>query len=227
MYDHFVNQYNLIFPFDEKLRTTLKPFVKSEGFSVDLGCGTGRLVSLLHELGMHATGVDLNESMIEKAKQDYPYFHFHQENMVDFLDSDETYDLILCFGNTLVHLNPDQIKLFFKRIKQRLSSSGYFIIQMLNYDKILKNRPEQLKTIHFENGKFVRQYAYSENTITFTTKLTVSEHYSEGQTTLYPYTRSKLKSFFNHADLNFAFISNLDEEKDLIDADHLTIIVTH
>lgn len=227
MYEHFVDQYNSIFPFDDKLKTSLRPFIKHGGLAVDLGCGTGRLVHLLNELGMHAIGVDLDSKMIEKARKDYVSHTFYHANMVDYLESNEVYDLILCLGNTLVHLNPDQIKLFFKRIKQRLAPSGYFIIQILNYDKILKNKPEQLKTIHFENGIFTRHYTYLENTITFQTKLIVNDCLSEGETTLYPYTRSKLKSFFNHANLNFAFVSNLDEEKDFIDADHLTIIVTH
>ena len=227
MYDHFVDYYNSIFPFDEKLKTTLKPFIKPAGLAVDLGCGTGRLAHLLYELGMQAVGVDLDLAMIEKAKKDYPTLPFYNANMVDYLEVKEEYDLMLCFGNTLVHLNPEQIKNFFKRIKQRLAPSGYLIIQMLNYDKILKNKPEQLKTLHFDQGKFIRQYTYFENTITFQTKLLIGDHLSEGQTTLYPYTRSKLKSIFSHADLNFAFVANLDEEKDMIEADHLTIIVTH
>ena len=227
MYEHFVNSYNLIFPFDESLKKGLLPFIKEGGKAVDLGCGTGRLVHLLTELGMDSSGVDLDKAMIEKAKKDFPALSFYHENMVDFLSDDQVYDLILCFGNTLVHLNPEQMKQFLKRIKQRLAPNGYFIIQLLNYDKILKFKPEQLKTIHFENGKFTRHYTYYENTISFKTKLAFGEMVSEGETTLYPYTRSKLKSFFNHAELEFSFVTNLDDEKDDINSDHLTVIVTH
>lgn len=226
MYQHFVDLYNDIFPLDHSLKESLKPFIVPDGHAVDLGCGTGRLVHLLHELGMKTHGVDMSHAMIKKAKSDFPNYSFDEMSMVDFLDGYRTYDLMTCFGNTLPHLNPEELVQFFRGVHQSLSKSGYCIITLLNYDAILKNKPAQLKKIQGDYFSFERFYDYQKDKIIFKTILTINDRVSEDQTILYPYRREELLSAIKQAGLHVNFYKNLNREEDDLSHSHLTAIIT-
>lgn len=225
MYKHFVEHYNDIFTFDESLLEALKGFIKPQGKAVDLGCGTGRLVSLLDELGMKSVGVDLDLDMIKKAQEDYPHLSFIHDSMVDFLDTHDTYDLITCFGNTIAHIDEPLLKQLLMRAKKVLKPQGYLLIQLLNYEKILKEKPKELKKITFKNGTFERFYTYHEKSITFTTKLTVDSIQSTGSTTLYPYTKTQLENILEALGFQFKFVTDFKSSALDEHAFHLSIII--
>ena len=119
MYHHFVHMYNQIFPFDSKMSDHLTPFIIKDGKAIDLGCGTGRMVQLLDALQMKSSGVDIDEHMIKKAQTDFPNLEFYNQSMVDYLKESDTYDLLLCLGNTLPHLNEEELDMFFSLIKKK------------------------------------------------------------------------------------------------------------
>lgn len=224
MYHHFATYYNQIFSFNQQLSYDLKPFIKRDGKAIDLGCGTGRLVALLETLKMKAIGVDMDQSMIDVAKKDYPNLTFYQANMVDFLDNDSSsYDLMTCFGNTLPHLSKDDLVHFLVSAKKRLNQDGYLIIQMLNYNKILKYRPTQLKPLIFNGGLFERFYTYHETFVTFKTVLSIADHKTTDETKLYPYTKEVLSEVLDDVGFNYKFQKSLSEPLD-DEADHITII---
>ncbi len=211
MYDHFVAYYNRIFPFDEDLKTLLIDYITPDGFAVDLGCGTGRLVDLLHSMKMNAEGVDLNQAMIEYAKHTFPHLLFHHMSMVEFLTQSKTYQLITCFGNTLPHLNQDELHLFFHNLKKSLHPQGYALIQLLNYTHILNEKPHMLKPILFEGGSFIREYTYHEKSITFQTTLKLQESITTDQTTLYPYTKDQLVAIIEKHHLSVKAYADFDQ----------------
>lgn len=227
MYHHFVHMYNQIFPFDSKMSDHLTPFIIKDGKAIDLGCGTGRMVQLLDALQMKSSGVDIDEHMIKKAQTDFPNLEFYNQSMVDYLKESDTYDLLLCLGNTLPHLNEEELDMFFSLIKKKLTKRGTCIIQMLNYDKILKDKPETLKPIIFKDIKFYRHYTYFDNTITFKTQLWVNDELSEGSTTLYPYRRKDLVKVLDKYRFSYQFLSSLGSKEDDINESHLTLIITH
>ncbi|HAX02382.1 MAG: hypothetical protein A2Y45_03715 [Tenericutes bacterium GWC2_34_14] len=227
MYGHFVKYYNDIFSFDSSLIKQLLPFVKQDGKAVDLGCGTGRLVSLINDLNMPCEGVDLDFDMIQKANDDYPNYRFIEDSMVHYLEVNKDYDLILCFGNTLPHLNPHELSHFFQSLKSSLREDGTAIIQLLNYQHILKKRPNQLKTLTFVHGTFERYYTYHNDTITFRTLLNVGGQVSEGTTTLYPYQKSMLEEMIVNSGLKVDVRTEIDHPAFNEDAFYLTLIITH
>lgn len=226
MYDHFVEYYNRIFPFDEDLETSLIPYTTPRGNAVDLGCGTGRLVDLLHRMNMNTEGVDLNQAMINYAKHAYPNLRFHHRSMVDFLNQSKTYQLITCFGNTLPHLNHDELELFFTNLKQSLHLQGYALIQLLNYTHILKTKPQMLKPITFEGGSFIREYIYHEKHLTFKTTLTIHESITADQTTLYPYTKDQLVEMIEKHDLSVKTYADFDQSDWTEDGYVLSLVIT-
>jgi|GEM_PF-1109629 len=227
MYDHFAHYYNRIFPFDDDLKTFLVPYIKPEERAIDLGCGTGRLVHLLNTFKMNVVGVDLNENMIQQAKIDFPNLNFYQGNMVDFLIHQPPLSLMTCFGNTIPHLHPDELMLFFKRIKQVLSPNGYLLIQLLNYNNILKKRPHALKPIDFERGSFIREYEYHHDYILFKTILTIDDMKTSDQTKLYPYTKNELIDIIERHHLHVQAYRDFDQSSWQEDGDLLSMVITH
>lgn len=227
MYEHFVNEYNAIFPFDEDLKTSLIPYIKPKGRCVDLGCGTGRLVHLLDQLGMNATGVDVDGAMIEYAKRAFPHLSFIHTSMIDYLKDQSNIDVMTCFGNTLPHINHQELILFFKHVKQSLAPKGYLLVQMLNYIPILKKKPPMLKPILFNKGSFIREYEYYHDRIIFKTTLTIGSTMTSDQTTLYPYVKDELIDIIAQQGLHAEGWNDFDGSVWKEDSDGLSLVITH
>src|SRR5690606_37531159 len=130
MYHHLSEFYNDIFPLDPALKGFIKGFIKGGEQAIDLGSGTGRLTKLIHDLNMNVKGIDLDEGMVDTAKKNFPELDFKVADMVEVLKDNQQYELITCFGNTLVHLNKNQLMSFFTEVKKKLSPKGYLIVQL-------------------------------------------------------------------------------------------------
>jgi len=209
MYHHISEFYNEIFPHDPALTNFIKGFIRTGDSAIDLGSGTGRLTHLMSKLGMNVIGIDLDESMVRVAKQSFPELDYKVADMVEVLKENHQYELMTCFGNTLVHLNKKQLKDFFLEVKQTLSPKGYFIVQVLNYTKILKEKPTELKELRSNDMTFNRYYEYHKDHILFTTKLKVKDIESIGRTKLYPYTLDDFTALFNKLGLKFQYLGDL------------------
>ena len=187
MYAYLSKYYDQIFSFHPDIKSFIEPYVKKHGKSLDLGCGTGRLTKQLKAFDMDVIGVDLDQQMIDVAKSKYPDLSFKVEDMLDTLKSDKTYDLITCFGNTIVHLNDHMLNMFFQQMYQRLNTHGFLLIQTLHYDLILEEKPSMLQPIETEDLTFNRYYTYHQDYIEFMTKLHVEGQCFQGSTVIYPY----------------------------------------
>ena len=209
MYQHISQYYNQLFPNEPDLFDMMKRYVKKNLKAIDLGCGTGRLTKVIFDHQMDVKGIDLDAAMIQYASKSYPNIQFFEQNMVDALI--DHYHLITCFGNTLPHLNPENLLLFLKKVKDRLDPNGYCIIEMLNYDKIMKEKPDHLKLIEVDGIQFSRLYTYQQDSIQFTTVLKVNQQILAGSTTLYPYTLEKLNQMIRKSHLKHQVYGSLDQ----------------
>jgi len=188
----------------------------SEGISknissiLDIGCATGELALALSKKGHQVVGIDLDEKMIElareKAKRSGLNTEFFIKDMKkigeDF--SPESFDVALCFGNTLVHLeNPEKIKEVFMGIHKVLKIGGILMVQIVNYDRILSGGIKELPLLENENFIFRREYLYHEadHRIRFLTHLTIKKNKKviKSSETLYPLTFQELKDALEHA----------------------------
>jgi len=101
---------------------------------LDIGCGTGHHVGKLEELKIKAMGIDVSESMIEKAKQNYPGLSF---KVADALDKHairgNSFTHVLCLYFTLYYFQDKT--LFFQNAMYWLEPGGHLIIHMVNRDK--------------------------------------------------------------------------------------------
>jgi glycine/sarcosine N-methyltransferase len=135
---------------------------------LDIGCATGELAFNLANKGAKVTGIDLNEELLNQAKSNRMQagLQFQVGDMLE-LETDfqqNQFDSVLCFGNTLVHLQSvDLIEKMLNGVKSVLKPGGQFLMQVLNYDYILNEKVSELPLIETENIRFIRNYKFNVN----------------------------------------------------------------
>jgi SAM-dependent methyltransferase len=101
---------------------------------LDVGCGTGHHVAKFEEQKLHTIGIDISESMIEQAKENYPSYTF---KVADALDKNAVvggvYTHVTCLYFTLYYFQDKT--LFFQNAIYWLQPGGYLIIHLVNRDK--------------------------------------------------------------------------------------------
>lgn len=181
-YESIAKVYDYIFPKNRKQLEFIENIEKIENKEkiLDIGCATGNLTELLGERTENVIGIDLDRELIKEAKLKNPRLIFENMNMLEIDKSFEenNFARIVSFGNTLVHLdNIGEIKVFFEKVYKLLKKEGYFIVQIINYDRVIDKNIKSLPTIDNEKIEFIRDYNYHFNTrkVDFITKLTIKE----------------------------------------------------
>jgi len=184
-YRRIAEVYNEIFPLNPgQVRFTNASFVLSQQEALlDIGCGTGLLSQALSATFKEVVGIDLDEAMLAQARamadptDRVSYLHL---NMLDINKhfNPESFDGLVCFGNTLVHLpSLSHISEFFKKAYGLLNSKGKLLMQIINYDRILDQNIKSLPTLENDQMQFIRNYHYLEDQhlIEFETILTIKK----------------------------------------------------
>ncbi len=183
-YSRISKYYNEIFPLNKAQISFVRSYldgVSKDKKMLDIGCGTGGLPIGLYEDFDSISAIDTNEEMLEIANEESgnKSIDFLKMSMLD-LDTqfpERSFDITLCFGNTIVHLqNKEEIETFFKKVKFILKKGGKFLFQIINYDNVLDNNLKGLPPIENEKIKFERYYNIDKNgMIDFSTTLTIKE----------------------------------------------------
>jgi len=194
----FSAYYNTIFPFNEGKEAFFRYIIdKYKPISaLDLGCATGELSTFLNSNGCNTIGVDLSPDLISLAKKNPGDYILADINKYLENKTKQKYDLIVCIGNTLPHLEPNELRRFAKEISNWLNQDGLLIIQTVNYYNILRHKPTGLPTIeNTEAGvKFTRLYSYNPDaSIAFTAMLDSPQGRAQSTVSLWPFTPTELK----------------------------------
>lgn len=106
---------------------------------LDLGCGTGEHARFLASLGFETTGVDASPSQLAAAQEADPQGRYVQGSLTDLAHLVEAgQGGALCVGNTLPHLTEEaDLRRCFEGLAGRLLPGAPFLLQILNYDRIL------------------------------------------------------------------------------------------
>ena len=193
-YNSIANNYDSIFPFNESQFTFISQNRNQQGTQsiLEIGSATGSLAAACDKIGYSVEGLELDETMVKLARKKYPNIVFRQGNMLnlDRLYSSSEFETIVCFGNTIVHLQDlSEIIAFLSHVYNVLSERGRFLLQFINYDRILDFKETSLPRIENEHITFERNYKIkSELSIDFNTHLWVratQEHIYNTQA-LYP-----------------------------------------
>lgn len=149
---------------------------------LDVACGAGGHSLELAKRGFNMTSSDLDEKMIvalnHKAKEQQLDITSAQENMLDIHGKfDKKFDVIFCIGNSIVHLDSKkEIQMFFSNMFDSLHAYGKFIVQIVNFDKVLLSDDMKLPLIQNDAAgvTFERFYKNAEEgKVIFATTLTV------------------------------------------------------
>lgn len=202
---------------------------------IDIGCGIGTLSFELIKYYNSVLGIDMDAEMIKTAlkenKEKLKPAHFQQNSMLELNSfiGKNTIDGIVCFGNTLVHLNSlDEIADFLKQSKRVLKKDGKLLLQIVNYDKILSQNIKQLPLIENDEIIFERNYHYqkSENKIEFNTRLKVksTQQIIENSILLVPILKKELSVLLKNAGfINYNFYGNFNQKLYSIDSPALIV----
>ncbi|MEZ7006039.1 class I SAM-dependent methyltransferase [Streptomyces sp. AD55] len=98
---------------------------------LDAGCGTGRVMIRLAQLGHDCVGVDLDASMLAVAREQAPELPWHQADLAGF-DPDRLglaadFDLVVAAGNVLPLLAPGTEAEVVRRLASVLRPGGLFV----------------------------------------------------------------------------------------------------
>lgn len=106
----------------------------SESKILDIGCGTGHHVAKLAAQNLDIIGIDISESMIKKAKENYPNEKFMVADALnpnDFTSNSFTH--ILCMYFTIYYFKDK--RLFFENAYKWLMPGGYLVVHLVDPDK--------------------------------------------------------------------------------------------
>ena len=111
------------------------------GRVLDLGSGTGEHSRFLASKGFEVVGIDSSPAMLAKAADTPlpPHLTFVEGDIADVERlTSGSFDGAICLGNTLPHVRESEtMARFAAGLRRRLRPGAAFVLQVLNYDKVL------------------------------------------------------------------------------------------
>lgn len=85
--------------YDDGVQLTLKYLTNKDNKILEAGCGSGRVVKYLNDLGYkNVYGVELNDEIVHIQNIRYPDLKIYQGNIVKLSFPDNSFDMIVSFG---------------------------------------------------------------------------------------------------------------------------------
>jgi glycine/sarcosine N-methyltransferase len=213
-YNALAADYDIMTEFDRRFRSESLHFAEIVNHfklksALDAGCGSGLHSFVLARMGIRVTAVDVSKKMLDQMKRNSERLGIDVRLVRSSLTElkgkiKDSYDSVFCLGNTLAHLlTKSEMLAALKAFRSALNSGGILIIQLLNYDRILKSRT-RIQNVKIAGKKsFIRFYDFEEKNIRF--NLLKMER--EGQNIshslisvrLYPWRRNELSKLLRHA----------------------------
>jgi SAM-dependent methyltransferase len=195
-YEELSNYYEVVFPPQPAQLNFLEQEFKQAGTGrkiLDVACANGGYSFALAARGFQVIGFDLEGKMISLARGKKE--KLLQENLeqtgsrvmsnAEFFTGDmrrsaqfgTDFQGLFCIGNSLVHLTEQaDLEEAVHGFYQSLANRGVAIVQVVNYDRIIKYGVDSLPTIVKEEASLIRNYVHLESgLIDFQTILTVHE----------------------------------------------------
>lgn len=174
MYDNLLEYYDELFPVEQAKIDYVEEIVRKATADaqpgalprlLDVGSATGTFDIQLMRRNMDVTGIDNNATMVQSSCRRNPeprtnarFFRMDMREAAGAL-AHKAYNVILCLGNTLAHLeNMREIELFLKDMGALLSPGGSLVLQLVNYERVLAEGMDRLPTIETRRCRFERLY---------------------------------------------------------------------
>jgi SAM-dependent methyltransferase len=144
----------------------------------DCGCGTGAQLLPFAAAGLSCLGFDPSPSLIAIARRKlatYPRTRAEVGVFADLLRlTSFPSDLVMCLGNSLVHVPQEEAARFLSDAAKTLNPGGTVLLQILNYERLRKTGVTDLPLIRAveETVEFRRRYEWeSDRKVRFQTTL--------------------------------------------------------
>ncbi|MBN1686520.1 MAG: class I SAM-dependent methyltransferase [Spirochaetales bacterium] len=180
-YEDLVDHYDKIFPAEPEIVSFLAGSMHGRKNILDIACGTGTYALELAARGFRVTGIDLEERMIERAKEKTrtATADFHVADMTGKPDAHavftRSFDGVYCIGNSLPHLpGIAQVKKALELWWTILGPGGVLIVQTVNFKRFSGRGGEDLPPVEGEGFVFSRRYfAAAPGAVDFTSVLSM------------------------------------------------------
>lgn len=161
-YTKLSGHYDTIFPAEAEIVSFLKETFADARHLLDIACGTGTYTIEMARVGFTVTGIDLDGSMIEGAKEkdNAGRARFFTGDMVDGISElGTTFDGAYCIGNSLPHLDSlEQVALALEAWRGVLGPGGLLMVQLVNFNRFALDGETELPTIRNGGCTFRRRY---------------------------------------------------------------------
>jgi SAM-dependent methyltransferase len=143
---------------------------------LDAACGTGHHALALARRGYQVAGADLSTAMVDLARANAAAadleIAFDVVGLGDLHSLGQTFDAVLCLGNSLPHLlTAKAIGRALADFAAVLRAGGLLVIQNRNFDRVWARRERFMGPQSYRQGDdewlFVRFYDYGAETLTF------------------------------------------------------------
>jgi ubiquinone/menaquinone biosynthesis C-methylase UbiE len=131
---------------------------------------------------MRCLGFDPNPSLLAIARRKlaaWPTARIEEGGFADLPRfAGSAFDLLLCLGNSLVHVPQEQAGCFISGAARALSPQGGMLLQILNYERLLRNEVSELAPIGSSNGAASLRRCYdwcNRRKVLFRTELKISD----------------------------------------------------
>lgn len=168
-YQDLSEAYDALFPVSEPLRDLLlllKDAVPVRRVA-DAGCGSGSQLAVLADVGVDAIGFDPDPSMVALARKRFDNSSSVTIGEGGFADLQrfvvDPVDLLLCLGNSIVHVPNDEAVAFFRNAANVVRPGGILLLQLLNYERLRKAGDADLPLISSANGAAELRRRYEWN----------------------------------------------------------------
>ncbi len=182
-YSDLCDVYDSLFPVSEAQREF---FDKIRGSGeirkvVDAGCGSGEQLLCFAAAGALCTGFDPDPALASLARGKlaaYPGSRVERGGFADMVRiAPPDADLVLCLGNSLVHVPREESSRFLRDAFSVLVRGGRLLLQILNYERMFGEGTTELPLVRSGDGtvEFRRSYAWEgRNALRFRTALRLS-----------------------------------------------------
>ena len=93
---------------------------------LDAGCGTGRVAVELARRGMDVVGVDLDPSMLDRARSKAPEVAWVRGDLTD-IDLGRRFDVVVLAGNVMIFLAPGTEEAVVENMARHLAPGGALV----------------------------------------------------------------------------------------------------
>jgi SAM-dependent methyltransferase len=175
--------YDDLFPVSSEQRSLLDSLRDGGGVRsvVDCGCGTGAQLLPFAAAGAECLGFDPDPSLVAIARRKLAVYPRTRVEIGGFSDlprlASAPSDLLMCLGNSLVHVPQAEAGRFLADAARSLVPAGTLLLQILNYERLLRAGVTELPLMRVAEGavEFRRRYEWEgDRRVTFRTSLRIS-----------------------------------------------------